>query len=325
MSQFSIDDLKSAFGDLPGEPPAPNRAVAVRRRARAARQRRSAVGAVAVALPVVGLSLFRGDAGRSQDPDVAAPFVTLSAEATPSTAAVPTATPTSTPTAGPDPVSTAAQVAPQPAATRSAAAPTATAPKPAAVATPAPARPTAVVTELAQPTKSTVPVPKATKRTAPLASRTPAPVVQRPGPGLQVRLAASKQTVKVGETVDFTVVWSDTDGIYVGYEMSYGDIGASKFSRVNCTGGVQPSGNTVNLAHAWQHAGSYRVEYAVRTCNGAGRYEDVLSSVVVTVVNPEPTAAATPTPTPAATPTATPTPETTGSTEPAAAAATPAP
>jgi hypothetical protein len=295
VSEFSIDDLKSALGHLPGEPPAPNRGVAVRRRARVIRQRRSAAGAVAVALPVVGLSIFRGDPGRTQGDDIAAPFITMSVEAV-------------APTQTSAPVTTAwAPTPPAAAPTATAAAPKRAIPVKSPTATP-------TASERAKPTTSTepeplsvpLPEPTKTKTVAPKPTTTTDPVIRRPGPGLRVRLAASKTTVKVGERVDFTAVWSDTDGIYVGYELSYGDIGASKTSRVQCTGGVQPSGNTVSLSHAWRSAGTYRVDYAIRTCNGAGKYEDVSASVVVTVVSPEPTA--TPTPTPPPTPTPTPTP-----------------
>jgi hypothetical protein len=231
--------------------------------------------------------------------------------------------PTATPTRAPVTTPPAARRSVAPATPTAIATATAPAPKPVAVTSPTP---TAAKSAQSQPTIGTskvpVPVPSKTKAAPPPAK--PDPIVQRPGPGLRVRLAASDKTVKVGEKVDFTVVWSDTDGIYVGYEMSYGDIGASKFSRVRCTGDVQPSGGTVTLSHAWQHAGTYHVDYAVRTCNGAGKYEEVASSVVVTVVSPQPVATPTPTVTATPTPKPTPTPTTAPSDTSTADAAEPA-
>lgn len=82
MNHFSLDDLRAVLGAVPPEPAVPDRAAAVRRRVRQVRQRRSAVGAVALALPVAGLGLLHADGPRRP--------ATGHAPATPHPAALPT-------------------------------------------------------------------------------------------------------------------------------------------------------------------------------------------------------------------------------------------
>lgn len=200
MNDFSMDDLRSVLGDVPPEPVAPDRAAAIRRRVRHVRQRRSVVGAVALALPAASLGMLRGDGDGSE------PLFPVDATAT-----------------------------------------------------------------------ATSPV------------RPPAPTV-RPGPDLAVTLNASATNVQVGEEVAFTVTWTDSDGHFLGYHMSFGDIGASKYDKVLCASrAVHPESGREELTHAWSEPGTYHVYYTVRTGDCGATAEKVTSALDI-VVRPAPPA-----------------------------------
>lgn len=231
-SNFSLDDLRAVLGDIPAEPVVPDRAVAVRQRVRHVRQRRSALSAVALALPAVGLGVSRGgDGGGDGEPP---PPPQLS-----TTANVPTVTPSNQPSV--PGVLPSAQPQGQP---------TASSEEPA--------------------------VAGSSKKNAPR---------RRPGPGLRVTLAATDTEVAVGEEVAFSVDWSDTDGHFQGYEMSYGDIGASNFNQVSCESKrVHPVNGGTQLSHAWSEPGTYRVYYTVQTGGCGAAVESDTAAVDVTVL-----------------------------------------
>jgi hypothetical protein len=255
MNDFSLNDLRAVLGAVPPEPVAPDRAAAVRRRVRQVRQRRSVVGAVALAVPAASLGVLRGygDGGGPQLPSY------------------PAAT---SPSRQPGP---GGQTSP-PVAVRS-----------------------ATVTPHA-------PAPGQAPALRPTKTGPTRPTGGRPGPGLVVTLVASATEVRVGEDVAFTVNWSDTDGHYEGYEMSYGDIGASSYEKVICAGrAVHPETGQQHFTHAWSEPGTYHVYYSVRTgdCGATGETGTGAVDVIVLPADAEPPPTGEPEPTPSAEPGAT--------------------
>jgi hypothetical protein len=274
MNDFSLDDLRAVLHTPPNEPVAPDRAAAVRRRARLIRQRRTAVTAIALAVPTVGVGVLGVEADRvglfgfgsepastGAGPAWGEPSKLLGqgSEASPSAGAVGSQSPGGGywPGSGGVPGQGG---------------------KPRHV------------------------------RTVPPALRTE--------PGLAVSLVPSASDVKVGEEVTFTLTWSDTDGVYQGYEMSFGDFPASGFESAPCKSDkVQPSSDSWQFSHAWSQPGTYHVYYTITTGDCGAQVETASATAVITVRAPEPepnaspsSPTAQPSTTPSATPTATRTP-----------------
>jgi hypothetical protein len=252
MNQFSLDDLRAVLGAVPPEPVAPDRAAAVRRRVRQVRQRRSAVGAVALAVPALSLGVLRGD-GDGEEPLF--PGHT-------STAAAPSRQPTPGHQSSPPTAARSASVAPR------------------------------------------TDVPGGGLPNRPRKGSPGRPGSGRPGPGLVVTLTPSATEVQVGDEVTFAVQWSDTDGHYKGYEMSYGDIGASAFKKVFCDGrDVHPEAGQQHFSHAWTEPGTYRVYFSVLT-GDCGAADETVTGAVDVVVHPAPPPSSDePSPAPSAQPT----------------------
>jgi plastocyanin len=251
MKDFSLDDLRAVLGAVPPEPVVPDRAAAVRRRVRQARQRRAAAGAVALSVPAAGFGVLRGDADGSGDGSSGIDH--------PAAAASPSARPMRE----------------------------------------KPASPVTAPTANARPTVS---------RQAPTGTPTkpkPARPVVHPGPGLTVSFTPSTTEVEVGEEVDFSLSWSDNDGHWRGYALSWGNIGSSRFKRVVCeSNDVFPRSARAQFPHAWSEPGVYHVTYTVHTGGCGAVDESVTSAVDITVraaePEPAPTAAPSPAPEPSA-------------------------
>jgi hypothetical protein len=144
--------------------------------------------------------------------------------------------------------------------------------------------------------------PSSTATSAASAATVAAPPVKKsPAAPLRVWIAADRTTIHVGQTVTFTLSWSDGDGRGTGDAYDFGNtgLGADQVSRDGtCYTGANAGKYTKQ--DTYEEPGVYKAYYQVLTTACSGD-ENVFSTPIYITVLPAPTPS--PTTSPSATPT----------------------